>query len=1263
MPIDPKKLAAPNPVPVVPTAPGAVVPPLKPDGTSEPQSFQPGSFPRQRPAILLATQHLGNVLGDLGAMLRAARVDVQTPKLSSDLIKAPSRGGVMVKTSAGWIQLGLPMWTNKDAFASFAGQGGFGIPKDELGAKIPHMIPLVYVVDTDYVDHMLGTDFLQYMFFVTKGTKFTMIAQNAEDAAKIERFLDLSYEGPRSEALSASVAAEYPAGAQGIPNMMAELTRGFGGSPPSNAMRGIEHLDDNGEFAVSGVTVRKVGPMRYEIVDQGQSLGVVDLKDYPLPKSVKPVEMDPALQAVRQKALIEGRPGLWAIGTGHGFVPNEETSGFMVFGQGKEGSGKIVLVDPPSSTPEYLLANGIPLEAVDGIVFTHGHTDHYGDAPPKLLRLMPKAKVYTTPTIYKMLQEQYEMGVGGKNEGLTQWNFVPVQPQTFTEIVGLNFRFEYGFHTVPTIGFDIYDKPDLNKGRCIAFFTGDTFADFANIWPHTKKSAEGEDAVMSMARALNVTRHLGFIMGSQGLEPSIVGLVEAGIPPIHTDPASTRELLASAQARGIDVSKVLVYHIAAKAAADAGVAKWQAGHEGFIDLSGFFPGFIPTTEVEYAARILNKMPLLDELGSDLKTAILKNGQLKKVDANTTLIHEGDTDDKIYFLIDGEVQISKEGQVITTRPNGFYGEGALLGKPRNADVTTTAQSYVLELDVGDLPLKVATALKGSLQQIRFNRTEAYEVVKNNSPLALTDSVLDVLFLKGRTYSIADGTTFIHEGASDKDVYVVLDGIVNVHSAAKGIDVQLGAGAMLGEMALVDSKTRSASVTADGSVKVIRWTADSLKELSDKYPGIAIAMGRTAEKREAQNDKGELGFITADVFLTPVYAVGKMAALLAEKAPEAASNTLKGGLVYFAGDQLSDMLLGKFHMPDVKTAARDYATLTAGGKVGELGLAGALSLPAAQGLSQSARAVLGRAIPLFSALVAQEWVRDGKVNLAQLPVSAGNVLVASGIVSGATAAAAASEGVLNFGKLMRLVSVGGKSTLLGAVITSVAEFTIIKGLNKIESQIAESASFETVTEHLGQLLSADGRAIDALSHGQEIPAGYFEAIDQQLATYEKGLANRPGLVVRQTEAEYAEQLTALRENYEAKVSRPLDGTWSRAEVTEAYETRRHTIEAKRDADIVEARSHEDHRFTRLSVEPNQVADQLLDTVDEDTLKADVDMDGNPRHDEQTLQHQAVLARDWQGLAAQVAQYRRDRSEVIQRYRQMLPPKVELPQLAMM
>lgn len=837
----------------VPAAPALVVSAAKsqPDlaaAAQDLQAVEAGGLRRRfnRQAIL-PTGFLGDLAGDLGALLRAGGLDIQPSKVPNDLLRVPSRGGVQVKTSEGWLQLGMDMWINKDLFAAFAAQGGFGISKDDLVAKLPHMIPTIILMDLKYVPHFLAADFIQYLFFVTKGNKFTIVAPDAQVAADLGKALDLSYEGPRSEALSRSVAAEYPAGAVGIPDMLAELTRGFGGSPPAGALREIAHLDESGEFSFGNVVVRKLADLRYEIIDNLVSLGVIDLADYPLPGAVQrrdpDLALNPALQEVRRKILIEGRPGVIAWGVAHGFAVNEETSGFMI-----TNGGRGVLVDPPSSTLDQMMANGFPLEMLDGLILTHGHTDHYGDSVLKILRRCPQLKVYTTHTNFNMLQEQYILNtVAGKNEGLTQWNFVPVMPQTFTEIIGLHFRFEYGFHTVPTVGFDVHATPDLQSDP-IFFFTGDTFADPAGIWQHTRPGPNGEPPVMTMQRAYNVTRHRDYVMGARGRR--IAGLIEAGIAPIHTDPASTKELLDAAKGKGVDTSRIFVYHIAKEAADKAGVPQWTTGYKGFIDLSESLPSFTPGNEHDYARRQLERMPLLEALDETMRNSLLRYGELQFVQAGQKLLVQGENDRKIYALIDGEVQVSHNGDVITSRPNGLFGEAALLGEPRNADVTTTVPSLVLVVDVDDLPARIIQPLRTALQGIRDNRANGnYEVVKHKSVFAgMPDSILDVLFLKGIVNEIPAGERFITEGDTSQDVYLVLKGNVHVTKADGSLSVTLKEGALLGEMALIDGAKRRASATADeGGIRVLRLSAPVMRELSTKYPGVSIALNRTAEQR--------------------------------------------------------------------------------------------------------------------------------------------------------------------------------------------------------------------------------------------------------------------------------------------------------------------------------------------------------------------------------------------------------------------------------
>jgi len=79
----------------------------------------------------------------------------------------------------------------------------------------------------------------------------------------------------------------------------------------------------------------------------------------------------------------------------------------------------------------------------------------------------------------------------------------------------------------------------------------------------------------------------------------------------------------------------------------------------------------------------------------------------------------------------------------------------------------------------------------------------------------------------------GSVIIDQGDAGLECFVIVDGDVSVYVASEHI-ATLQAGSMVGEMALVDHRPRSASVVADTRVKLLRFDAPHFKKLLEEMP---------------------------------------------------------------------------------------------------------------------------------------------------------------------------------------------------------------------------------------------------------------------------------------------------------------------------------------------------------------------------------------------------------------------------------------------
>ena len=100
------------------------------------------------------------------------------------------------------------------------------------------------------------------------------------------------------------------------------------------------------------------------------------------------------------------------------------------------------------------------------------------------------------------------------------------------------------------------------------------------------------------------------------------------------------------------------------------------------------------------------------------------------------------------------------------------------------------------------------------------------------------------------SFPAGTTLIEEGRQGHEFFVLVDGQVDVRAKGRKIS-SLGDGSFFGEMALVSSRPRNATVTTTSPVRVLVVHEQAFRRLLRDSPPIQLKVLQTLADRAAEN----------------------------------------------------------------------------------------------------------------------------------------------------------------------------------------------------------------------------------------------------------------------------------------------------------------------------------------------------------------------------------------------------------------------------
>ncbi|ETI34069.1 hypothetical protein, variant 1 [Phytophthora nicotianae CJ01A1] len=253
-------------------------------------------------------------------------------------------------------------------------------------------------------------------------------------------------------------------------------------------------------------------------------------------------------------------------------------------------------------------------------------------------------------------------------------------------------------------------------------------------------------------------------------------------------------------------------------------------------------------EREGISRMVAENILFKSLDEKQHDIVLDAMFPKEFEPGDIIIKQGDDGDNFYILESGICEVYKDGVLVQTCTEAMsFGELALMyNAPRAATVKAVQHSKAWALDrqtfkfiIMETTLKKREAHKGFIERVPL-----LESLSEYERLTVADA------LKTETFS--DGEVIITQGDDGNLFYIIEEGVAvctkQLSPADAAVEMgELTSGAYFGEIALLTTRPRQATVTAKGKVKcltldrktfkrVMGPLEDILKRNIDKYNSV-------------------------------------------------------------------------------------------------------------------------------------------------------------------------------------------------------------------------------------------------------------------------------------------------------------------------------------------------------------------------------------------------------------------------------------------
>lgn len=654
-------------------------------------------------------------------------------------------------TSIGYIQFGSPPETIKDTM------------------RMEKSTPCVFVLPGKFfhVDKGISIaelEFPLYFNFYIRNKK-TRIVCTEKQKKQLIVVLQESVFGPEHVNLS----SEFIHGENtfGYPDMKAEMNH-FAGNKKIEDL--VEfHLFKNGKVELDSVVIERTKSGDFLLQDGESSVQIPGEVGFNIKYAIGQRLSEPF-----QAPLL----GVTCLGPSHGFDPDDNTSGFIIW-----LNHKGIMVDPPVNSTEWLRESNVNPRLINHVILTHCHADHDAGTLQKILE-ESKVTIHTTTTILESFLRKYcSLTDIPRKELVNLFEFQPAIIGKPSYINGAQFNFFYALHSIPALGFEFF------------------FQDQSFIYSSDHKNDPETFEDLYQKKILPESRYR-FLKNFPWHRRIIYH--EAGVPPLHTKISYLASLPEEIQ------KKITVYHISKKDMPEN--SKMTLAKFGMENT--FYPETTPPRYIE-AYNLLDIMSQIDifaDFSVEKAKEFLLIANEETYPKGTRIIEKGTFGDKFYIIVSGQVSFLKRNNETEGSPikrSGtyeYFGEASLLlDIPRSSDVF--AETDVLALTIQKDQFLQFIRDSDLLQNLKrlhdIRESNSWEVFsKSRHFQSITSYQFTQLELVLNLQSFRAGEYLIRESEVPRAMFILRSGKVEINRHDKKIG-ELGVGDIIGEIYIISN----------------------------------------------------------------------------------------------------------------------------------------------------------------------------------------------------------------------------------------------------------------------------------------------------------------------------------------------------------------------------------------------------------------------------------------------------------------------------